>query len=52
MNQHNEDLLYDIYNRLTQSNIKSLPFIDVSNPIWYLQRIDSENSSITSSALS
>ena len=29
--------------------MKSLPFIDVSNPIWYLLRSDSKRSFITSS---
>ena len=32
--------------------MKSLPFIDFSNPIWYLESIDLKISSITSSALS
>ena len=32
--------------------MKVLTFIDVSNPIWYLERSDLKSSSITSSALS
>ena len=48
MIHHNLDLSYDIW---TQSKIKSLPFIDVSNPIWYLERSDLKSSTIISSAL-
>ena len=40
------------YSKLTPSKIKSLAFIDVSNPIWYLQKSDSKISSTTSFALS
>ena len=38
-------------NILTQSEIKSLPFINSSKPVWYLQRRESKSSWITYSAL-
>ena len=40
------DLLHGI--KWTQSKIKSLPLVDISNPIQYLLRSDSKVSSITS----
>ena len=41
-----------LYNKWKQSTIKSIPFIDVSNSIWYLEKIYWKSSDITSSALS
>ena len=38
-------------NKLTQSKIKSLTFIDVSNPNWYLERCDWKRSSTISSII-
>ena len=29
---------FKIYYKWTQSKIKSIPYIDVSNPIWYLEK--------------
>ena len=43
------DFIFDCV--LTQSNIKSLPLIDVSNLIWYLWRSDWGSISINSSSL-
>ena len=39
------------YNSWTESKIKSLPLIDVSKPIWYLERSDLKSSLTTSFAL-
>ena len=39
------------HNKWTQSKIKSLVFIEVSNPTWYLDKGDWKSSSVTSSAL-
>ena len=36
MIHHFKNLFHEIY-KCTQSNMKSLPLIDVSNPIWYLE---------------
>ena len=45
--------LWHLYcNKLRQPNIKPLPFIDVSNLIWYLERRNWKIFSITSSSLS
>ena len=44
-------LILCIYDKWTQSNVKSLQLIDVSNPIWYLERSAWKSSSITSFGL-
>ena len=41
-----------LHNKLTQWNMKSLPFIDASNSIWDLESSYLKSSLITSSALS
>ena len=41
-----------VIQKITQSKIKLRPFIDVSNPIWYLEKWDWKIFSITSSTLS
>ena len=49
MIHQDSNLFYDIFIRInTQKiNITSLPYIDVSNPIWFLSRRDSKSPLIT-----
>ena len=49
MIHQDSNLFYDIFLRInTQKiNITSLPYIDVSNPIWFLSRSDSKSPLIT-----